>query len=182
MTYSAIGTLGSREYPYTCSQHALNELHITDHAEVFDSFDKAAQAVLDGVLPYFLVPAAYPDIAKFIQNDALTTVAMYIYPIPRLVFGSTGDIHDGNEYVCYFHPATRSLLPQIRERYPRSHFEFVEVGSNVEACIRHCESPSQSVVVTNELCADAFRVGVVIVLNNRVSMPWVMFGRSSETH
>ena len=178
--YPDVGTLGDPTNPATCSQVVLAKLNRTDNPVYYPAFEDAVEDVLSGELSTVMVPAAYRQVASFIQNQALQTVEVLLHPIPPLVVCSEQEMSAYTKLICYFQPATESLLPQIEELYPSTKFEYVPVSSNVEACYEHQNSKTPSIAVTNQCSAEMLNLPVRLVLNNEIQMPWLFMQRNDQ--
>lgn len=179
-SYIDVGTLGDPNNPATCSQIVLEELDKTKTPVLYPTFEEAAGDVLKRELSTFMVPAAYPLVSNFIQNQSLSTVEVVIYPIPPLVVCSEKNMTDNARLTCFYHPATKSLLSKVKRQYPNTVLKYVLVSSNVEACIEHQRNSMSSIAVTNQACSDLFKLPVRLILNNQIKMPWLFMQRTNE--
>lgn len=166
-----LGTLGNDSMGLTCSMDVARRWGGAESIEPFASFEKASHAVKHGHVDAFLVPEAYPHLNSFIMDSALTASDTFIMEIPSLVFCVAPHKPVADVQLVFHHAATTALLSEVAIPWK----EAIHASSNVEACHSLLERPEESACVTNALCASHFKLKLIQVLRDSISMPWICF-------
>lgn len=84
----------------------------------YKSFEAARDALLNKQLDLIFLPAAYTKVDTFIQDERITTVAVQLYRIPKLVLVSNSPDIDNTlstSTTLFLHPATHSLIDELED-------------------------------------------------------------------
>jgi hypothetical protein len=171
LTIGPLGTLGDST-GLTCSMDAARRHYGPIQIVPFERFELAAEATKASLLESFLVPAAYPKTNLFIMDPELEVAETFCARIPPLVVVGQDRLREAVS--VFHHPATTPLLAEVGMAYQRA----IPVDSNIEAC-KAAHQSSDSIAITNALCADYYNMPVFKVLRLGIKMPWIRFTKVS---
>lgn len=169
--YSQIGTLCDEPNGLTCSYDVAKKWGKAKEISSFSSFEEAANQVRNGLLPAFLVPAAYPKVNAFIMDKHLIATNSFIMQIPDLLLVGVTENIPLSVITLYHHPATTALLPETGVEYQYN----VHATSNSNACIKLINDKNHSVAITNSLCAKFYKLKTYKILRMGILMPFICF-------
>lgn len=167
--YSSFATLDEPPFGLTCSRQAVSSFAPGAEVSPASSFEEAREITMSGRAAAFVVPAAYPKIGNFLQDDALRVVAVFLFRIPALVLASAGKVLNGPAARVFHHPATAPLVPKANLQVG----ELTAVSSNTAAAARAHETGGTC--ITNAACAAHFGLRVLQILRPSMPMPFVVF-------
>jgi hypothetical protein len=170
-----IATLGDSQRSITCSQTVAKESYPTFARVGARTFEEAASMVKDGHVELFLVPGAYPDIAKFLMDEDLVLEKAFKTKIPALVFGNVANKATAPLDIIYHHPAVGSLLPKVPGYNAK--IRFVASRSNEAAYESMMDCGERAGCVSNQIVFDYFNRPSLCTLRTERDMSWHVFAR-----
>lgn len=174
--YEILGTLGDEDGYLTCSMHIAKEAEKAHHIKPYPYFEAAAEDLKKGEISCLLVPGAYPKVNHFIMDSEMIVNEVFIRKIPSLVLCGTAQQSPLSTTTIYHHPATTDLLAEVEVDFDNN----TPVSSNSEACRMLLQSAQASLAITNQICADFYKLVTYKVLRKEIDMPWICFTRKAE--
>lgn len=171
--YESLGTLGDQDRAVTCSLDAATRWARSRIIVPYPSFESAAQDVKQGRLSAVLVPAAYPNLHRFIMDANLEADEVFLSRISSLLLVGREASKPKNIEIIFHHPATESLLGEVEIPFVTSQ----HAASNSQACVDLLAEPAPAAAITNQLCCDAFQLFAYKVLRPGILMPFISFVR-----
>ncbi len=175
-TYQTLGTLCDEPNGLTCSVYVARRWNKAESILPYPSYEEAAADVITGKIDVCLVAGAYPKLSFLIFDTRLVVKETFVMQIPPLVLVGTHDTIPEDLRVLYHHPATTPLLPETGLSFQPNEL----VSSNSMACKRLLESPDDSMAITNQICADFYKLHLFKILRPGTMMPWICFGRAES--
>lgn len=171
--FDKIATLGDPPINHlTSSYYVAEKRNLARTILCFDSFEAAVDAVKTGKADAALVAGAYPKIRTIIMDETLICMDAFVEQIPPLVACCAQlDISEPVKTV-YLHPATLSLLPELKTHYD----EVIETKATSAAAAK-AKGDSHSIAICNKLAADYYGLNILQELRPSLNMPFALFER-----
>ena len=173
--FDTIATLGDPPINHlTSSYYVAEKRQLARQIVCFDSFEAAAQAAISGETQAALIAGAYPKIRAIIMDERLTCIDAFVEQIPPLVVCGPQSVAPDHVETIYLHPATLSLLPEVKIGAAQS----VETKATSAAAAKAKED-GQSIAICNKLAADYYGLTIHQELRPSLNMPFSIFTRAS---